>query len=312
MKVVDFNTIKNLEISPMDCMEWVKEAFLVKDKTSLPPKVSQKIPGDKFFTTMPCMIPEYDIGGVKIVSRYPERNPALDSIMILYRVTTGEFLCVMDADWITAMRTGAVATLAITTFQKRDASIIGLIGLGNTARATIKCLSAYTDKKYTVLLKKYKEQEILFSQEFAGLDNIVFQYIDSNEELIRTSDVIVSCITATKENLGQDDWYKEGVLLVPVHTMGFQNCDLFFDSIYADDVEHVRSFKHFAQFKKYDEFSQVLSGANPGRLNDNERIISYNIGLALHDVFFGNKILQRISVSLPEIELRKPTVKFWV
>ena len=28
--------------------------------------------------------------------------------------------------------------------------------------------------------------------------------------------------------------------VIPVHTRGFQNCDLFFDKVFADDTDHVK------------------------------------------------------------------------
>ena len=33
--------------------------------------------------------------------------------------------------------------------------------------------------------------------------------------------------------------------MVPVHTRGFSNCDLFFDKVFADDYGHVKHFKYF-------------------------------------------------------------------
>lgn len=50
------------------------------------------------------------------------------------------------------------------------------------------------------------------------------------------SDVIISCITEAEGLICPDDKrFKEGCLLIPVHTRGFQNCDLFFDKIFGDD-----------------------------------------------------------------------------
>ena len=90
--------------------------------------------------------------------------------------------------------------------------------------------------------------------------------------------------------LGKDEWFKEGVLVVPIHTRGFQNCDLFFDKVFADDTSHVDGFKYFKQFKKFSEFDKVLHKEVVGRENDKERILSYNIGIALHDIYIAKKI----------------------
>jgi ornithine cyclodeaminase/alanine dehydrogenase-like protein (mu-crystallin family) len=78
--------------------------------------------------------------------------------------------------------------------------------------------------------------------------------------------------------------------VIPVHTRGFQNCDLFFDKVFADDTGHVKSFQYFDRFKQFAEVSDVLCGASGGRENNEERILVYNIGLAIHDIYFAHKI----------------------
>ena len=123
-----------------------------------------------------------------------------------------------------------------------------------------------------------------------------FHIVDSNEELIVDSDVVVSAVTEMPTLFCEkDELYKEGILLVPIHTRGFQNCDLMFDHVFADDRGHVAGFKYFSQFKQFNELSEVLLNRVPARKSDTERILSYNIGLGLHDVYFANKIYERLS-----------------
>ena len=102
--------------------------------------------------------------------------------------------------------------------------------------------------------------------------------------------------------------YQPGTLLIPIHTRGFQNCDLFFDKVYGDDTNHVKGFRYFSQFKRYNEFGNVLLGEDRGRENDDERIIAYNIGLGLHDVLFAHKIYERLKDATGSsfLRLRKP------
>ena len=89
---------------------------------------------------MPVILPSINYGGVKLVTRYPKRNPSLDSEILLYDLKTGENVALMDGNWITTMRTGAVAAHSIRLLANPEFSVIGFIGLGNTARATLKVL----------------------------------------------------------------------------------------------------------------------------------------------------------------------------
>ena len=50
------------------------------------------------------------------------RFPSLDSKLILFDADNGDVLALMDADWITTMRTGAVAAGSIEVLGKKRLS----------------------------------------------------------------------------------------------------------------------------------------------------------------------------------------------
>ena len=150
MKVITFEDIRNLAISSSQCYEWVSEMIRDKNKTHLPPKISMHPQEGVFCNVMPCIISE-QWGGVKIVNRYPLRRPSLDSKLLLLDMITGEFLALMDANWITAMRTGAVAAHSIKLFAKKNFKTVSILGLGNTARATLLILlDIFPDKVFDI------------------------------------------------------------------------------------------------------------------------------------------------------------------
>lgn len=296
MKVIAKNDIENLNINDFEILTWVKEAFGVKAESMLPHKISQTFnQGRNFYNTMPAIIPSIDAAGVKIVSRYAERTPSIMGELLLYRYSNGEPLALLDGTWITAKRTGAVAALAVETLARKNFDTVAILGLGQTGISFLEMFLTNplnTTKK--IKLRNYKDhahraKEILLSR---GVKNI--EICNTNEALIRDSDVIVSAITVAEEQLGRDEWFKEGCLVVPIHTRGFQNCDLFFDKVFADDKSHVEGFKYFNNFKSFDEISSVLLGLASGRTNNQERILSYNIGIALHDIYCAKKIYDRL------------------
>lgn len=315
MKIISQQQIRDLNISPAKCVEWVRESFALKEHALLPAKISIHPQGNDFFNTMPCAIPApHNYFGVKIVHRIKGGVPALGGDILLYDSKNGELLAMLDADWITTMRTGAVATLAIQTFRKKSTKNYGIVGLGNTGRATMLCLlESEPDLMHNVYLMRYKNQAELFIERFKDYPNVTFTICDDVKELIGTSDVIVSCITEADGLLCDDDSiYREGCLVVPVHTRGFQNCDLFFDKVYADDTAHVCGFKYFSKFKQFAEIQEVISGLKPGRESDKERILSYNIGLGLHDVVYASKIYEMCKEHTTDVVLKRETDKFWI
>ncbi|MBQ6572178.1 MAG: ornithine cyclodeaminase, partial [Alistipes sp.] len=160
MKIITKQDIAQLGIAPTKCVEWVTEAFKLKSRCQLPAKVSVHPTGNDFYTTMPCLLPEeYSRFGVKVVSRVAGRIPALKSDLMLFDSATGDLLSLVECDWITAMRTGAVATLAIKTFRSTMASIYAFVGLGSTARATLTCLlESSPSEQLNIRLFRYKDQ----------------------------------------------------------------------------------------------------------------------------------------------------------
>lgn len=290
--------IENLGIQDENILLWVEQAFLSKSASMLPHKISLTFnEGRNFLNTMPAIIPALDAAGVKVVSRYSNRSPSIMGELLLYRFSTGEPIAIMDATWITAKRTGAVAALAVRTFAKEDYDSVAVMGLGQTGKSFLEMfLIAPGNHRKKIKLLRYKQQaeEVKAILEAKGCSNV--QICNTYEDLIRDSDVIVSAITVAENQIGEDSWFKRGCLVVPIHTRGFQNCDLFFDKVFADDTGHVNGFRYFNKFKEFGEISDVLSGARPGRQSKDERILSYNIGIALHDIFIAKQIfgLQKI------------------
>jgi len=168
MKIITLQQIKDLNVSPATCVDWVKESFSIKSESQLPAKISVHPQGYDFYTAMPCLLPErYDRVALKMVHRVSGATPALGSDLLLYKASTGELLALMDATWITAMRTGATAVLAARTLRRSADAVYGLVGLGNTARATVLCLlESEPAARHTILLQRYKDQAELFIVNF--------------------------------------------------------------------------------------------------------------------------------------------------
>jgi len=325
LRIISFEQIRRLNVSPEMTIDWVYEALALKDQSILPPKISIKFNDGCFFNTMPSLIPGMQRFGVKVVSRYPEagmpdhRAPSITGDIMLYDTNTGRLLALVDGTWITAMRTGAVAAITCGILRKKNSAQVSFIGLGNTARAVLLCLNAFLkNAPLEVALLRYKKQHENFIARFTSCSNIKFTVYNDVNTLIQASRILVSCVTVMKHDFASDAVYPPGILVVPVHTMGFQNCDLFFDKIFCDDIGHIKDFKYFSRYKNCDEIANVIAGRNPGRENDMERILVYNIGIALHDLLFASKIYDLCVSSTQaqaeqDVSLLPPNLeKFWV
>lgn len=314
-KLVSHEDICRLNISPFQCYKWVSEMLLDKADADLPPKISLKPKHDgTFFNTMPTVLPKQNVFGVKVITRFPNRIPSMDSHVYLYDLTAGDLKAIMDANWLTAMRTGAVAAHSIELLAKKDFNVIGVIGLGNTARAAISVLlSIFPERPFHIKLMNYKDQHEDFRARFADSGAVTFEYCDTYKQVVAGSDVVIGAATVISEDsICSDDCYKEGCLVVPIHSHGFMNCDLSFDRVLGDDTGHLKHFKYFEQWRGFAEVSDIISGKAEGRKNDSERILVYNIGLAIHDIFFAEKIYNLIKNNIQSFDFKRPEKKFWI
>ena len=317
VSVIQQSQIEQLKINPAECIEWVRFGFLSKDDVQMPAKLSVHPQGEDFMTSMPCLLPEYNgkkYFGIKLVSRIEGQTPTLKSDITLYDAKTGQLLAIIDGDWITAMRTGAVAALAARTFQRKGTDTYSIIGLGNIARAVALCLIEDNKKRHiNIRLMRYKDQAEQFIERFNAYDNVSFEIVNDKNAFVAEADVLISCVTVATELLFPDDTlYKKGVTVIPVHVRGFQNCDLFFDKVYGDDTGQIQKFKYFDKFHQYDELHHVLQGKNPGRTSEDERILSYNYGIALHDIVFASRIYEKAITETSGFEYIKQSKKIWV
>ena len=310
MKVIDFEQIRALNISPAQYFRWVSEMIQKKEEAILPAKLSLKPADGVFYNIMPSLLPKEQFAGVKVVTRYPARLPALDSEILLYDMHSGLPCALLDGTYITAVRTGAVAAHSVKLLANPDFQTVGFIGLGNTARAAMEMLlMLYPNKQLTVKLLKYKNQHELFAARFPS-SQIQYVYCDTPQAVVENSDVILSAVTVFEEDICNTECFKAGCLVVPIHTRGFTNCDLVFDKVYADDTAHVHGFKNFGKFRFFAEVADVVNGKAPGRERETERILAYNIGLSIHDIYLAEKIYTAVTADR-EIDLKAPKEKFW-
>nr|WP_302147680.1 hypothetical protein [Limosilactobacillus mucosae] len=319
MKVIDFETVRSKaeSMDPSIWYGWVDDALRNKADFVCPPKPRLSQADGDYFNVMPAMYENANIAMVKMIGRHANisKNDTPRSVMmgdmLIYEANSGILKAVMDAEYITTLRTGAVAAHSVLQFAKKNFETIGLLGLGNIMVVCFKTLLAKLDhRKLTVKLYRHHGQEERFVNIFKKEKNITFKFCDSYDSLMDGSDVIISAVTKATENFALDNHYKEGVTVVPICTMGFQNCDLFFDKVYTDEIEQIRGFKYFSKFKSLANVTDVLNGVKKGRESDRERILVYNYGLAIHDLYFAMKLLNNIDGK--EVEYNFCTKKFFI
>jgi ornithine cyclodeaminase/alanine dehydrogenase-like protein (mu-crystallin family) len=121
------------------------------------------------------------------------------------------------------------------------------------------------------------------------------------EAAIRDADLVVTATGRLLQPIFKCEWIKEGALLLPVHTMGWDSATASsMDKLFTDDWQQFLTVGKTAYQplpdRPHAEIGEVVAGIKPGRESASERIVCFNKGLAIHDVLMGNTIYQKALV----------------
>ena len=294
MKLISFEQIKALDITPEQSYTWIDFVLRNRDKFVMPTKVRIPLEGSDSCNIMPCAFPEQRVFELKVINRSENRREKgelnLDSQILLYDYDTANLLAIMDGNYITALRTAAVAAHSVMNFAPRFYTL-AMLGLGNIGVATGDILfGLIKERSITVKLLEYKNQAERFADRFSCYKNIKFKFVDDYNELMYGSDVIISAVTYAENDFCDPSVYKPGVTVIPVHMRGFMECDLVFDHVIVSDMIRAQGFKYFERYKKITLTDDILEGNVPVREKSTDRVLVYNLGLAITDLFFASQI----------------------
>src|ERR671923_18642 len=108
----------------------------------MPPKIGVHPRADAFIHAMPAYLRGVDAVGLKWVAGYPANQelglPYIHGLFLLSDAATGRPLAVMDATWITEVRTAAASMLGIRALAERPVEAIGIIGCGRQGSAHLE------------------------------------------------------------------------------------------------------------------------------------------------------------------------------
>jgi ornithine cyclodeaminase/alanine dehydrogenase-like protein (mu-crystallin family) len=118
-----------------DAIELMREAFIERGegRADLPDRAAITLHGarDTVLCT-PGALPDRGDVGMKLVSVFPDNPrrhglPAIHGLIVLLDPDTGQVALLLDAAWITALRTGAVSGLA-TRYLARTRAFVASVG----------------------------------------------------------------------------------------------------------------------------------------------------------------------------------------
>jgi ornithine cyclodeaminase/alanine dehydrogenase-like protein (mu-crystallin family) len=270
-------------------------------KTTL--KVTKK--GGEQGTGLVNFLPAYvnldghEIFSVKALGAMPSNVekglPRATGLITLFDSATKSPICIMDAQVISAVRTGAVSLLAAKKFVNPRATEIGLIGAGVNMRTQLLGLKEALPNLRKVKVHSRGVSKLRFAIEMSKRTGLEIIPVDSSKEAVTNMEMIVTCLPNVTSPVVMANHVRERG--VTVFNIGCYECEDVLlsrmDRVVADVWEqgkhrgaqtHAIAVKHGVIDESIiEDLSPILNNKRPGRLSDDENIFFCPTGLGFED-----------------------------
>jgi len=294
--------VEAVGLSAVEVVAILEAAFRAKraGDVEMPPKVGVHPRGDAFIHAMPAYISETDAVGLKWVAGYPSNQPLgipyIHGLFVLSDAATGRPLAVMDATWITEVRTAAASILGIRALADGAVESIGIIGCGRQGYAHLELAAqVFPALGRVALFDRHRERADALA---AAHSNLEVHVASAAEEIAPGADVIVSTAAIVRQPerpLGRAH-LKDARVACAVDFDATLSEDLFEDggTFVVDDVAQYRYYRQQGYFAGYPadalELAEILADDAPRRPG---LAVYVPLGIALEDVAVAAELNRR-------------------
>lgn len=312
--------ILSLEIGWSEVIKRVEMALSEQAKGTIenPPKRGVHTRPDTFIHEMPVFLKEMDACGIKWVSGYPENYkhdlPQILGLQIMNCPETGVPLAVMDCRWITAVRTAAATAITVKHCAKSNAKKIAIIGAGVQGKMHLLAIKHVLPSLEECHIYDIKENMVAeYVAKMPEKSQVKVKGFTSVSEAIEDVDIIVTCTQKLHKPIIPAGALKPGMLGAGLEAGRAWPAEIIHgsDKVITDDINQTSSYGSTGAFagglpKFYCELGDLVNG-KPGRENDSEIILAFNVGIAAEDISLGQYVYEKavehnIGITLPLME----------
>ena len=216
--------------------------------------------------------------------------PVTDSMVFLFDADTGLPACIMEANWITAMKTGASTAVTAKYLSRSDSRVMTIFGAGGLGRTHLLCFNEVFDLDEVRVVDVIPGVAEKFASELANATGLSIVTPDSPEAAVRASDLIVTVTTGSAVNV-EAPWLKPGAFIARMGSYQEVALDLLLkaDKLVVDRwayvsyrvpelVELIQAGKLSAD-DVYAEWPDIIAGKAAGRESQEEIILYIALGI---------------------------------
>jgi ornithine cyclodeaminase/alanine dehydrogenase len=279
----------------------VEAVFAAKaaGRTVMKPKLSLRTAGGTCFLASAGVLDTPAYGGVKwvgVADAAASGLPHIAGTMLLNDTATGMPVAILDARWITEVRTAAITVIAARHLARRESTRIGFVACGLQARAHLAALRLHfplaTLRAYSRRLSTAKA----FVEEACaqGLEAVA---VADPRAAVAGMDIVITStpLVPHTDPFLDAAWLEAGSFasMVDLGRSWISESLPALDRVVTDDIDQAGTEK-LAYPKPYDgEIASLADGSLAGRESPQERTALVFAGLGLADVAVAAALYER-------------------
>jgi len=298
-------------LSMTEAMGAVEEAFRQHGlrRVQMPPKLYldfYKHGGD--LRAMPAYLEEQDVAGVKVVNVHPGNPgkglPTVMAVLIINDPSTGAPSAIMDATYLTSVRTGAGGGVAVKYLARRDSKVVGLIGSGRQARTQLLAIDEVLGVEEVRVAGKSTKGVTRFIEEMRTRVKADYVMCDLREAC--ACDVLVTT-TPVRHPIVKAEWIRGGTHInaIGADAKGKEELapgvlkkakivvDDMAQATHSGEVNVPLTEGVIGENDIYSELGRIVAGKIAGRRDSDEITIFDSTGLAIQDIATGALVYKK-------------------
>ncbi|NTX11021.1 ornithine cyclodeaminase family protein [Myxococcus sp. CA051A] len=242
---------------------------------------------------LPGCLPGIPAYTVKVHAKFPSSTPAIQGVLHLNDLATGELLAVMDSGHLTAVRTGVMGALAADVLARPDASRVAIIGAGAQAVMQLKSLRLVRSLSHVRVYDTDPTRAFAFATRMYKELNLPVRPEDSVADAVADADIVIAATWSRQPflhpgmvrpgthvtTLGADEPGKAEVSAELLRQARFI-CDHRGLSVTSGAVGNVG----LGEDAIHAELGEVIAGLKPGRTSPQEVTVFGAVGLPFQDL----------------------------
>jgi ornithine cyclodeaminase len=296
-----------------ECAEVMREALAQRARGQIQQPLRTMVPlrdAAGFMGLMPAYSPQAGYGLKALV--ITPGNPAVGKDthqggVLLFDAATGEPRALVNASAVTEIRTAATSAVATDLLARPGAAEVAIVGTGVQGRAHAHAIAATRPLTGIRLAGRDLARTRTMADELAGQLDVPVSAYDDVAAAVAGAGIVVTATTAAEPVLRRE-WLAPGAHVNAVgacvpDARELDTATMAEAAVFADSRESVRNEAGDFLIAEREgvanpvraELGELLTGAAPGRADDDELTVFESLGLAAEDLAAASYLYEKAS-----------------